>query len=241
MCVIYLAYKQHPDYPLILLANRDEFYDRPTAQAAYWDDFSEIYAGRDLVAGGTWLGVTKTGRFAAVTNYRDPKAPTGTTSRGNLVADFLRSDIPAADYLSKVQAAAHRYSGFNLIVGELNKLTTEIFYFSNRGAGIKKLEHGIYGLSNHLLDAPWPKVADGKARFIEIITAAELRKESLFELLSDRTLAAHEDLPDTGIGYEREKALSAIFIKTPNYGTRSSTVLTFDREFNFEFEERAFV
>lgn len=239
MCVIYLAYKQDPDHPLILLANRDEFYDRPTAYAVHWQDHPSILAGRDLVAGGTWLGVTKTGRFAAVTNYRDLSVPTGRISRGNLVADFLKSDIPAEIYLAAIQANAREYSGFNLLLGEMNSNTNELFYFSNRGQVIRKLEHGIYGLSNHFLDTPWPKVTKGKVRLGEIINTQNT--EHLFDLLADESLARDEDLPDTGIGYEREKALSAIFIKTPVYGTRCSTVLTFDREFNFKFEERVFV
>lgn len=227
MCVIYIAYETHPDHPLILLANRDEFYDRPTAAAAYWEDFPEIYAGRDLVAGGTWLGITRGGRIAAVTNFRDPSAPKGNRSRGDLVAEFLKIDESPAKYLSGVQQRALQYSGFNLIVGDLGA-GGGLFYFSNRKTEIRRLEPGVYGLSNHLLDTPWPKVARGKDRF-EMLLTSPVDIETMFDLLRDESLADDADLPDTGIGYEKEKALSAIFIKTPVYGTRCSNVVTFDR------------
>lgn len=239
MCVIYLAYETHPDHPLILLANRDEFYDRPTAAAAYWKDHPEIYAGRDLVAGGTWLGITRGGRIAAVTNYRDPSAPKGSRSRGDLVAEFLKSVESPAKYLSGVQQRALQYSAFNLIAGDFGA-GGGLFYFSNRGIGIRRLEPGIYGLSNHLLDTPWPKVVRGKDRFQKLLTAP-VDVETMFDLLGDESLADDADLPDTGIGYEKEKALSAIFIKTPIYGTRCSNVFTFDRLLAGRLEERVVV
>lgn len=241
MCIIFFAYKQHPKYPLILLANRDEFYNRATEAARNWNDFPDILAGRDLIAGGTWLGVTKKGRFAAVTNYRESNAPSGRISRGSLVADFLRSAESSQNYLRDIQGKARNFSGFNLLVGEINKKRDEIFYFSNRGGEIRKLEEGLYGLSNHLLDTPWRKVEKGKNYFAEFLKNEEILKEKFFELLSDETLADDADLPDTGIGYEKEKALSAIFIKTPVYGTRCSTLLIYDKEFQIYFEERVFV
>jgi uncharacterized protein with NRDE domain len=241
MCIIYLALGQHPGYPLILAANRDEFYDRPAEPARYWDDHPGIYAGRDLVAGGTWLGVNNSGQFAAVTNYRDPSAPIGELSRGNLVADFLRSNTSSRKYLRSVESSAMRYSGFNLIVGEINARRQVAFYLSNRSEAIVQLEPGIYGLSNHLLDTPWPKVARGKEVFRSLIENRRPDDAGFFELLADKTLADDDDLPDTGIGYEREKLLSAIFIKTPVYGTRCSTVLKIDRSNSFTFEERVFV
>jgi len=240
MCVILFAYNVHPEFPLILLANRDEYYDRPTRPAHNWDDSPHIRAGRDLVGGGTWLGVTKTGRFAAVTNYRDPSAPTGTLSRGRLASDFLGSSDDAENYLTGIRHASSEYSGFNLLVGEIGADRTELFYFSNRGGDIKKLESGIYGLSNHFLDTPWPKVKKGKAILTENIGQG-FSKEACFELLTDSALAEDADLPDTGIGYEREKQISSIFIQTPGYGTRGSTVLTFDNDFRSDLEERVFV
>jgi uncharacterized protein with NRDE domain len=241
MCVIFFAYEVHPRYPLILLANRDEFYDRPTEKARYWKDFPDIYAGRDLVGGGTWLGVSRKGRFSAVTNFRDPNARTGTISRGNLVADFLKTDEPAENYLKNIQSRSSDFSGFNLLAGEINSAKNELFYFSNCGGEIKKLSAGIYGLSNHLLDTPWRKIEMGKEIFAAILKQKSFSDELFFELLSDDILADDADLPDTGIGFEREKLLSSIFIKTPIYGTRCSTVLKFERDFKFDFDERVFI
>jgi uncharacterized protein with NRDE domain len=241
MCVIYFAYNVHPDHPLVLIANRDEFYDRPTKAAAYWDDHPEIFAGRDLVGGGTWLGITRSGRIAAVTNYREPGAEKGSVSRGDLVAGFLKSAETPEDYLAHVVERQQDYSGFNLLIGEFGHERSELFYFSNRGDGIERINSGVYGLSNRLLDTAWPKVRDGKSRFRELINSGSLETDPLFELLADESLAADAELPDTGIGYEREKALSAIFIKTPIYGTRSSTVVTFDNTFEGRLEERVFV
>lgn len=241
MCVIFFAYKIHPKYPLILLANRDEFYNRPTEPARYWKDYPDILAGRDLVSGGTWLGVTKQGRFAAVTNYRDPSAPVGKFSRGNLVADFLKSGEPAETYLKDIQNKSQEFSGFNLLVGEINTEKNEILYFSNRTGQIKKLEPGLYGLSNRLLNTSWRKVEKGKTDLAELLKNKEITKEAFFELLRDETIADDAELPNTGIGYEKEKALSAIFIKTPIYGTRCSTVLIFNGNYQADFEERVFV
>ncbi len=240
MCVIFFAFEQHPDHPFILLANRDEFFDRPTKAAGYWEDFANVYGGRDLQGGGTWLGVTKSGRFSAVTNFRDPSAPPGTRSRGDLVADYLKSDQPAREYLVKVERNRNEYSGFNLLIGEIGK-KRELFYHSNRAEGIRELTPGIYGLSNGLLDTPWPKVVKGTARFAELVRSGEMSNPNFFDVLSDESLAADEDLPSTGIPYEAEKAISAIFIRTPGYGTRCSTILRFERNSEWSFEERVFV
>lgn len=239
MCVIFFAFDVQVDHPLVLLANRDEFYDRPTAAAQYWPDHPDIFAGRDLVAGGTWLGITKDGRVAAVTNYRKPGGRTGTHSRGELVADFLKGDTTAEEYMARVGQRSDNYSGFNLLVGEINNARHELFYFSNRSEGVRDLKPGVYGLSNHILDTPWPKVAIGKERLRQAL-AGPLDMESLFDLLADESLADDNELPDTGIGYEREKALSAIFIKTPIYGTRCSTVVTFSKSIVPSLEERVF-
>jgi uncharacterized protein with NRDE domain len=241
MCVIFAAYNYHPSYALVLLANRDEFYNRPTLAAARWEDQPGTTAGRDLVAGGTWLGVTDGGRFGAVTNYRDTSGPKGEKSRGALVADLLKSGEPAKEYLGKVASSASLYSGFNLIVGQINSERNELYYYSNRGNGIRELGPGIYGLSNHLLDTAWPKVSSGTRAFRKLLAAPVISKRDCFELLSDETVAAEEDLPDTGVGLEREMILSPIFIRTATYGTRSSTFLAFDRDLNWEFEEKVYV
>lgn len=227
MCIIYFAFKHDSDHPLILLANRDEFYKRPSLAASYWEDFPNIYGGRDLLGGGTWLGVTNRGRFSAVTNYRDPNAPPGTRSRGNLVANFLKSEQPAREYLADVERHGSEYSGFNLLVGEIGE-TQELFYYSNRGEGIRELSAGIYGLSNHMLDTPWPKVVKGKTLFADLIRSGKTSNQDLFNILSDESTADDKDLPTTGISYKAEKAVSAICIKTADYGTRCSTVLQFD-------------
>lgn len=241
MCIIFIAFEVRKDYPLILAANRDEFYDRPTATAGWWEDAPGIFAGQDLVGGGTWLGVTKSGRFAAVTNYRDPAGNIGIFSRGDLVANFLKGERPAREYIEHVKTCAEEFSGFNLLVGEMNERCQELFYFSNREGQIIKLGAGIYGLSNQLLDSPWPKVAVGKKGFERLIRKSEFDKEEFFSLLAQPGLAPDETLPDTGVGLDIERVLSAIFIKTPGYGTRCSTVLTFDHELKFELDERVFV
>ena len=238
MCVIFFAFKQHSEYPLILLANRDEFYERPTAAAGFWQDAPNIFAGRDLVHGGTWLGITRSGRFAAVTNYRDPSAAKGKFSRGDLVSDFLKTNESVEDYLRKVQKNANAFSGFNLLVGEFSSQIQTLGYYSNREDKVKILAPGIYGLSNYLLDTPWRKVNKGKAELTEFLQNGELEIERFFELLNDKSLADDADLPDTGIGFEREKLLSAIFIETPIYGTRSSSVVLVNKANEISLDER---
>ncbi|MBS1795797.1 MAG: NRDE family protein [Acidobacteria bacterium] len=240
MCVIFFAYHHHPDFPLVLLANRDEFYDRPTAAAGFWEDAPRIFAGRDLLFGGTWLGITETGRFAAVTNYRDPRAPKGGSSRGALVGDFLAGDVSTEEYLHDVRRRAGEFSGFNLLVGELRPEKQTLGYFSNRGNDVEMLGPGVYGLSNHLLDTPWPKVESGKNRLRALLAAAEPDKREMFEILRDRTTAADRDLPETGVGLERERLLSSIFIETPVYGTRSSSVVLFGRDYRISLDERVY-
>ena len=235
MCVIFVANQVHPRYPLIVLANRDEFYDRPTAPAGRWIDHPNVYAGRDLLANGTWLGVADGGRFAAVTNYREANGPRGELSRGALVADFLRSDLSAERYFQHVASRAHLYSGFNLIAGHAGG---EMFYFANRADGVRPLEPGIHGLSNHLLNTAWPKVTNGLAQFEQLVSKDSISVDECLALLTDETLAADEELPDTGIGLERERVLSPIFIRTPTYGTRSSTVVLFDNDREFHFTEK---
>ncbi len=237
MCIIFFAYKTDPARPLIVAANRDEFYHRPTASAARWSDHPSIHAGRDLVHGGAWLGITDSGRFAAVTNFRDPAAPNGPRSRGDLVRDFLTSDVGPMQYLADIESVASDFSGFNLIVGD----TSELCYFSNRGDVPRRLDAGIYGLSNHLLDTPWPKVRNGRKAFGDALAGGEISADNLFAVLGDKTLAPDDELPETGIGYEREKLLSAIFIETPVYGTRSSAVVIADSQWRLSLEERTFV
>jgi len=238
MCLILLAYNVHPEYRLIVAANRDEFYDRPTAPMDFWEDYPDVLAGRDLQGGGTWLGITRSGRFAALTNYREPVAPTpDVPSRGHLVGGFLTGNVPSAAYLEKVSAAGSSYSGYNLIVGDASSL----YYHSNRGAGARMLAPGWYGLSNHLLNTPWPKVEKGMARLKAAVSAdGPVDMDGLFQLLTDGEAAPDDRLPHTGVSLEWERILSPLFIQSPGYGTRSSTVVLIDRQGGVRIGERTF-
>ncbi len=222
MCLILFAYKVHPAYPLIVAANRDEFYERPSSPVEFWGGARQILAGRDLKEGGTWLGINREGKFAAITNYRDPAVfKSGAPSRGKLVKNYLRGSSGAASYSEKISRQADLYNGFNLICAD----GTDLYFYSNRGEH-QKLPAGIYGLSNRLLDSPWPKVVRGKKALSAAMSekGADL-ETALFALLADRKIAPDNKLPSTGIGLEWERLLSAIFIESPGYGTRSSTVL----------------
>jgi uncharacterized protein with NRDE domain len=236
MCLILLAWRVREDYPLILAANRDEFYSRPSAPAQFWDDVPDILAGRDLEKGGTWLGITRTGRLAAVTNYRDGRARRAATrSRGALVSGFLASTQGAEDYLASMERTASGYDGFNLLVGSVRD---GLHYYSNRAGPPHALAPGVHGLSNHRLNSPWPKVARGKSGLLGLLAAprAEL-VPALFALLEDQTRPGDHELPDTGVGTEWERVLSTAFIRTADYGTRCTTVLLADAAGGVEFIE----
>jgi uncharacterized protein with NRDE domain len=236
MCVIFMAVDAHPNFGIIIAANRDEYYDRPTAPVSFWPDAPQVLAGRDLQAGGTWLGITRTGRIAAVTSYRAPgTGRTGMSSRGKLVSDFLIRRDPPVEYLEKVSVDKRRYNGFNLLVGD----GTNIHYYSNHAGGIRRLEPGIHGLSNHLMDTPWPKVEKGLQALRTILTRENVRPEDLFHLLLDPEPAPDELLPDTGVGLEKERMLSPVFVNSPGYGTRSSTVILLDRAERITFIEKS--
>ncbi|MEO8598265.1 MAG: NRDE family protein [bacterium] len=226
MCLIVFAWKMAPDVPLIAAANRDEFLDRPTAPAMAWDDYPQIYAGRDLQAGGTWMGITQPGRFAAITNIRAPSEKRADApSRGNLVADFLCGNLSPQSYIDAIQNTVAAYNGFNLLVGDREQL----IWFSNRGTEDARngqpLAPGIYGISNALLDTPWPKVVRTKAQFASLM-CQRAPEEAYFDMLFDTTRAASDcRLPKTGIDIELERLLSAPYIQAPNYGTRASTLV----------------
>ena len=227
MCLILFSYEKHPKYRLILAANRDEFFERPTAPMGFWKDHPDLLAGRDLKSLGTWMGITRTGRLAAITNYREPgvqkpQAP----SRGALISDFLISNESPAGYLERIAKDAGQYNGFNLLVGN----TRELFYYSNRGNGVFRLKANIYGLSNRLLDTQWPTVTNGKMGLKEILEDDQgNHSERMLTLLKNQDSAPDDQLPDTGVSKEWEKTLSPIFIASPGYGTRCSTILTIDR------------
>jgi uncharacterized protein with NRDE domain len=260
MCLIVFAFDDHPDYELILGANRDEFYERPTTPARFWKDHPHVLAGRDEKAGGTWMGVTRSGAWAAITNVRnpglhDPDAP----SRGRLVSDYLEEEPNPRAYLEQVDADA--YNGFNLLVGTPH----EVRYLSNVDNGIREIDAGVHGLSNRVLNAPWPKVEAARERLRDLDPdptgavgpapdgedppeagdprlpeSADDPVAAVLDLLDDREPFPDEALPDTGVGLETERMLSPIFIESESYGTRSSTVLLIGRDGTVTFAEKTF-
>lgn len=235
MCLVLLALKVHPEYDLILLSNRDEYYDRPTAPACFWEEYPDILAGQDLRAGGTWLGITGYGRIATITNYRDPSSlKDDGPSRGGLVTGFLQSSKSTGRYLDDLRGKADNYNGFSLLLGDRE----QIYSYSNRTEVFRSLSPGIYGLSNHLLDTPWPKVILGKKLLGNLLSRGdEIIPGNIFSILSDHAVPADDSLPDTGVGLDLERILSPIFVSSPTYGTRSSTLITIDRGDRVRFIE----
>lgn len=269
MCLLVFSLQTHAEYPFIFAGNRDEFHGRPAVPAQFWADRPHVLAGRDLQAGGTWLGISRDGRFATVTNYREPgERIVEARSRGDLVVDFLEGSEHAASYLTALQDRAHEYNGFNLILGTPG----ELFYFSNRngeastrdsagrahnpgrdepaarpeavGMGtpgrIHKLEAGVYGLSNEQLDTPWPKVRRAKSLFQRVLGEKGPDAEALLALLADRERPLDAELPATGLDREWERALSSIFIIGKEYGTRASSVVLVGHNGEVTFAERTF-
>lgn len=234
MCLISFAYRQDPKRPLLLAANRDEFYPRPTLAAHWWQDHPNIFAGRDLQAGGTWFGVSRQGRFAAVTNYREPNPSAGEKSRGLLISEFLASQMPVAETLDLLATTATHYSGYNLLLWDGDSLG----YFSNRdqATGGRILTPGYYALSNALLDSAWPKV-DYARRKIAEATQQQATARQLAELLNRRQPYPSIQLPNTGVAAELERMLSSPFIESERYGTRSSSGLVIDRDGNIAVAE----
>lgn len=239
MCLILFAYQAHPRYPLIVAANRDEWFRRPSAPARFWPDAPQVLGGRDLQQHGTWLGLDRFGRFAAITNFRDPASMrTDAPSRGAIVGDYLKGGaaLTPEAYARQLNLERERFNGFNLLIGDAERLV----YLSNREPEWKVLRPGNYGLSNHLLDTEWPKVKRGKAGLGAVLGRPAVSPGSLFELLADRTLAGDIDLPSTGVATEWERALSAMHIVAGDYGTRCATVLLISAEGRVHFAERSF-
>lgn len=237
MCLILFAYHSHSQFRLIMAANRDEYYQRPTRALEFWPDYPDIAAGRDQQESGTWLGITRKGRLAAVTNYREiGSKKDGAPSRGDLVADFLVGNMPPDLYSQKLRREGDRYNGFNLIFGDAE----QIYYFSNRcRIPAQPISPGIHGLSNRLLDTDWPKVRKGKARLAAILARndeARFRKQ-LWDLLKSQETAPDAQLPETGVGRAWERILAPIFITSAAYGTRSSSLLTVSYDGMVEFSE----
>ncbi len=221
MCLIVFAWQSHAQFPLILVANRDEYYRRPSAGAHFWEENPAILGGRDLQAGGTWLGVRRDGRWTAVTNYREGEAATAPQSRGELTRQFLLAEASAADYAVEAIHDGDLYGGFNLLLGD----DEQLLYCSNRQPHPIHLEPGIYSLSNHLLDSPWPKAIHAREALAALICTPNPEPEALLSCLQRDTPYADELLPNTGVGIELERLLSPPFIRSENYGTRSTTVL----------------
>jgi len=234
VCTLLFAWQVDPRRRLVVAANRDEFYARPAERAAFWPDAPQVFAGRDLQGGGTWLGVTKAGRFAALTNVREPhvQVPPHAPSRGQLVADFLRGDDPPEAYLASLRPAD--YAGFNLVVGDRSAL----WYLCNRAGPARRLGPGVYGVANARLDDPWPKVVRGRERLAAVVADPEQGTHALLDLLTDPAPAADAELPDTGVGLAMERMLSPLFIASPVYGTCCSTALEIYDDGSLTFRER---
>ncbi len=222
MCLITFSYKQHPRYNLALVANRDEFFNRPTKSLQRWVDHPHIYAGRDLLQGGTWLGLSSLGKFTAVTNYRSGGAATlDKKSRGQLTLDFLAKQQSSSDFIDNLHLNADHYGGFNLLTAD----AAGVHYFSNSGGGYKRLGKGLYGLSNAHLDTDWPKVRAAREALQSQLDEVEVEPNKLSNILHDNKRATDELLPNTGVSLDWERLLSSRFIQTPDYGTRCTTVI----------------
>jgi len=239
MCLILFSFRAHRHFPLVVAANRDEHYKRPAAPAAFWDDQPEIYGGRDLEKGGTWMALHRNGRFAAITNFRlglpGPAAP---RSRGELVSAFLSSNEDGGKFFQNVSQRDNAYNPYSMIAGDLSALS----FYSNQAQVVTSITPGVHGLSNHLLDTPWPKVRQG----IAVVDATrdlddpDAISAGLFAMLADRGIAADPALPDTGIPRQRERELSPAFITGDHYGTRTSSVLLVHASGEVFFHEKRF-
>ena len=238
MCILFLAVQQHPEYPLVIAANRDEFFDRETRVSSFWADQENMLAGRDMRAGGTWMGVTRNGRIAALTNIRDPqRIDPDAQSRGKLVTDFLISDVDDSEYTTQLKETKTAFNGYNLLFGEWHSLRV----YNNHLDRVDTLEKGFHGLSNAFINSPWPKINRGVNNLQQCIKDSQtLSTETLFALLQDTTQAAPELLPDTGVPMEWEQRLSSIFIPGQDYGTRCSTLLFINKDKQVEWHERTY-
>lgn len=236
MCLLVLAWNTHPAYRLILAANRDEFHARPAA-AMHWWESPRMLAGRDLQAGGAWLGAGPAGRFGVITNYRDLDGPlAGAPSRGALIPEYIESNTEPSAFTAGLAPRLNRYSGFNLLIGDAERL----YYIANRATPpARELQPGIYGLSNHLLDTPWPKLVRARARFDALITGDQFHSDELMAILTDREPASENDWP-TGLPREFARALSAPFVVNDRFGTRCSTVLLIHHDGRMTITEQTY-
>ncbi|MEA1962079.1 MAG: NRDE family protein [Bacillota bacterium] len=237
MCTILFAYDCHPCYQLVVAANRDEFFSRPARAAEFWTEAPNILGGRDLQEGGTWMGITTEGRFATLTNYRDPSSyKQEAPSRGQLVQNYLCGQLSPESYIETLENGGTAYNGFNLLLGTYESM----YYYSNRGKNICKVEKGVHGMSNSLLDVPWPKVSKGIKAVGDVVEHKEIEVEQLFAIMADREQPDERNLPQTGVSLEMEKMLAPMYVMSPHYGTRTTTVLLVDRKHRVQFWERTF-
>lgn len=237
MCLIAFAFQHHPDYPLLLVANRDEFYARPTRSLHWWDDDPAILGGRDMQEGGTWMGMHQSGRFAALTNFRDPEhMRNDRPSRGQILRRYLNGDLHGDEMVRYLRTQGRLFNGFNLIFGT----NEELFYYSNVKDQFRQLYPGIYGLSNAYLDTPWPKVERAKEG-LQTLLSKPNAETPFIDLMHNTETAEEALLPNTGVPPEWEKKLSAMFITSEDYGTRLTTFVSVDRTGNVVYRERSYI
>ncbi len=234
MCLIVFSWQPAGDFPLVMAANRDEFHARPAEAMGWWEDQPGMLAGRDLKAGGTWLGVSRSGRLATVTNYRENIPPIKEQSRGDIVTGFTASTDSPSAFLSTLQG--DRYAGFSALATDGNELA----YHSNRAKGTRKLPPGLYGLSNAVLDTPWPKLVRSRTRLDDLLLRGDPSLDDLLDLMQDRRPASAEELADPGLPFELDRALSSPFISMPDYGTRCSSAIVCRADGHIEIAERRF-
>lgn len=242
MCLLAIAWDTHPSYQMIFAGNRDEYHSRPTAAAHWWGSNRSVLAGKDLLAGGTWAAITREGRFAVVTNYRESRnPPDDAISRGNLVTEFIADRRTPDAFVQDKGGSLERYAGFNLLVGLIGgRTSSSMHYSSNRDTARARLEAGIHGVSNHRLNTPWPKllrITQGMSRLIE---KDRLEPHELFRLLEDRRPADDRELPATGLDVDQERLLSSPFIVNERYGTRSATIILVTRTGQVRFLEKQY-
>ncbi|GAA0356678.1 NRDE family protein [Bowmanella denitrificans] len=236
MCILFVALRAHPEFPLLIAANRDEFHARPTTPSGFWPAAPGILAGKDLQAGGTWMGVSEDGRVAALTNIREPSQhKANSPSRGHLVSGYLTNTTPQ-DYAAALKRSKTAYNGYNLLFGNWQNLAV----YNNKRDELTMLTDGIYGLSNADIHSPWPKTSKGVARLTQFCQQGQTNTEILFSLLKDDVPAEDHLLPSTGVAKEWEKRLSAIFIQSEQYGTRTSTLLMVNKHAQASWYERSF-
>ena len=237
MCLILFSHHNHPNYKLVVAANRDEFYQRPTEQADFWEEAPMILAGKDAEAGGTWMGITKKGRISMLTNYRDlSNIKENAPSRGHLVSGFLKTEQQAADYLHHLETTGSQYNGYNIICGDIDHL----YYYGNHQQGVHSIPNGIHGLSNAFLDTPWPKVERGKRLMRSFFEMDNPDANGMLDVLSDQVYPPDSELPDTGVGLLWERILSPMFITSDVYGPRSSSVILMGTNRDVIFLERTY-